>query len=157
MMAFMWNLLLALFWVLLTGNIGGYNLLLGFLVGYMVLALMQRQIPILKGYTSRIPRLIRFVFFFIKELVTANLTVAFDIVTPVWHMKPGVIAMPLEAKTEVEITMVANLISMTPGTLSLDVSDDRRVLFIHAMFLDNEQELRDSLKYMERRVLEILR
>ena len=72
-------------------------------------------------------------------------------------MKPGVIAMPLAAKTDLEITMVANLISLTPGTLSLDVSDDRRVLFIHAMFLDNEQELRNSLKDMERRVLEILR
>ena len=87
----------------------------------------------------------------------ANLKVAFDIVTPIWHMKPGVIAMPLEARTEMEITMVANLISLTPGTLSLDVSDDRRVLFIHAMFLDDEQALRASLKEMERRVLEILR
>lgn len=49
-------------------------------------------------------------------------------------MKPGVIALPLSARTEMEITLVANLISLTPGTLSLDVSDDRKVLYIHAMF-----------------------
>ncbi|WP_237704240.1 Na+/H+ antiporter subunit E [Idiomarina sp. A28L] len=153
----MWNLLLAVTWVVLTGDVGGMNLLFGLFVGYLVLGVMQRQIPSLRGYTRRLPRLLKFVAFFAKELVVANLTVAFDIITPVWHMKPGVIAMPLEAKTELEITMVANLISLTPGTLSLDVSDDRRVLFIHAMFLDNEQELRDSLKDMERRVLEILR
>ncbi|EGN76010.1 multisubunit Na+/H+ antiporter, MnhE subunit [Idiomarina sp. A28L] len=157
MIGFMWNLLLAVTWVVLTGDVGGMNLLFGLFVGYLVLGVMQRQIPSLRGYTRRLPRLLKFVAFFAKELVVANLTVAFDIITPVWHMKPGVIAMPLEAKTELEITMVANLISLTPGTLSLDVSDDRRVLFIHAMFLDNEQELRDSLKDMERRVLEILR
>lgn len=157
MIAFIWNLLLALMWVMLTGDIGGYNLIFGFFAGYVVLAVMQRQVPVLRGYTRRLPKLIRFIFFFIKELIMANMTVAFDIITPVWHMKPGIVAMELEAKTEVEITMVANFISLTPGTLSLDVSDDRRVLYVHAMFLDNEQELRDSIKYMERRVLEILR
>ena len=157
MMAFMWNLLLALIWVVLTGDLSGINLFAGLVVGYLVLGLMQRQVPMLRGYTSRLPRLIRFIFFFFKELIMANLKVAFDIVTPIWHMKPDVIAMPLEARTEMEITMVANLISLTPGTLSLDVSDDRRVLFIHAMFLDDEQALRASLKEMERRVLEILR
>ncbi|EXJ12853.1 MULTISPECIES: Na+/H+ antiporter subunit E [Nitrincola] len=157
MIAFMWNLLLALIWVVLTGDLSGYNLLAGMIVGYLVLGLMQRQIPVLRGYTSRLPRLFRFICFFIKELIMANLKVGFDIVTPIWHMKPGVIAMPLDAKTDMEITMVANLISLTPGTLSLDVSDDRRVLFIHAMFLDDEPALRASLKEMERRALEILR
>ena len=157
MTAFMSNLLLAITWVVLTGNVDGLNILFGLFIGYLVLGVMQRQIPSLRGYTRRLPKIIKFVFFFAKELVVANLTVAFDIVTPVWHMKPGVIAMPLEAKTDMEVTMLANLISLTPGTLSLDVSDDRRVLFIHAMFLDNEQEVRDSLKNMERRVLEIMR
>ena len=65
--------------------------------------------------------------------------------------------MPLSARTEMEITMVANLISLTPGTLSLDVSDDRKVLYIHAMFLDNEEELRRNLKEMEHRALELFR
>nr|WP_253451995.1 Na+/H+ antiporter subunit E [Halomonas sp. Y3] len=65
--------------------------------------------------------------------------------------------MPLEARTELEITMVANLISLTPGTLSLDVSDDRKVLYIHAMFLDDEEELRRNLKEMEYRALELFR
>lgn len=157
MIAFVWNLLLALMWVILTGNIGGLNLIFGFFIGYLVLGVMQRQVPVLRGYTRRLPKLFAFIVFFIKELIRANLTVAFDVVTPVWHMKPGVIAYRLDAKTEVEITMVANFISLTPGTLSLDVSDDQRVLYIHAMFLDNEEELRESLKNLERRVLSILR
>ncbi|MCE9683822.1 Na+/H+ antiporter subunit E [Halomonas alkalisoli] len=152
-----WNLLLALAWVILSGDFSGPNLVVGLVFGYITLVLIEPQVPALKGYPGRIPRILRFLGFFIKELVQANLRVGFDILTPPWHMKPGVIAMPLEARTELEITMVANLISLTPGTLSLDVSDDRKVLYIHAMFLDDEEELRRNLKEMECRALELFR
>ncbi|QJQ94765.1 MULTISPECIES: Na+/H+ antiporter subunit E [Halomonadaceae] len=152
-----WNLLLALAWVVLSGDFTGLNLVVGLVFGYITLVLIEPQVEALKGYSARVPRIIMFIGFFIKELILANLRVAFDIVTPPWHMKPGVIAMPLKAQTELEITMVANLISLTPGTLSLDVSDDKRVLYIHAMFLDDEEELRRGLEEMERRALELFR
>ena len=152
-----WNLLLAIAWVVLSGDFSGLNLVVGLVFGYVTLVLIEPQVSALKGYPARIPRILRFLGFFIKELVQANLRVGFDILTPPWHMQPGVIAMPLEARTELEITMVANLISLTPGTLSLDVSDDRRVLYIHAMFLDDEEELRRNLKEMESRALELFR
>ncbi|MCC5883349.1 MAG: Na+/H+ antiporter subunit E [Halomonas sp.] len=152
-----WNLLLALAWVILSGDFSGLNLVVGLVFGYITLVLIEPQVDALKGYPVRVPRILKFLGFFIKELVQANLRVGFDILTPPWHMKPGVIAMPLEARTELEITMVANLISLTPGTLSLDVSDDRKVLYIHAMFLDDEEELRRNLKEMESRALELFR
>lgn len=152
-----WNLLLGLAWVLLSGDFTGLNLLVGLVFGYITLVLIEPHLEALKGYPARVPRFIGFVLFFIKELIQANLRVAFDILTPPWHMQPGVIAFPLSARTEMEITMVANLISLTPGTLSLDVSDDRKVLYIHAMFLDDEEELRRNLKEMEHRALELFR
>ncbi|GHC22676.1 Na+/H+ antiporter subunit E [Aidingimonas halophila] len=157
MIGAVWNLLLALAWVVLTGDFSGLNLLAGVVFGYLTLALIQSQVEVLDGYAQRVPRLIMFVGFFLSELIKANLRVAFDILTPPWYMKPGVIAMPLRARTEVEIAFVANLVSLTPGTLSLDVSDDRRVLYIHAMFLDDEEELRQSLAEMERRALALFR
>lgn len=157
MIGFFWNILLALAWVALTGNFGGLNFTFGFALGYVVLAIAQTQLPAISGYAQRIPRVLRFMGFFIKELVKANLKVAFDILTPPWHMQPGVIAYPLSAKTEFEITMVANFISLTPGTLSLDVSNDNRVLFIHAMFLQDEKKLLAELNEFERRLLEVLR
>jgi multicomponent Na+:H+ antiporter subunit E len=150
-----WNLLLGFAWVVLTGDFSGRNLLAGLVFGYLALALIQPQVPALKGHAQRLPRVIGFIGFFLKELVVANLKVSFDIVTPPWYMKPGVIAMPLKASNEYEIAFVANLISLTPGTLSLDVSDDRRVLYIHAMFLDDEEELRRGLAELERRALEL--
>lgn len=157
MIGFFWNVLLALAWTTLSGNFSGLNFLFGFFLGYGALALLQRELPILKGYSQRLPRFCLFMGFFVKELLLANLKVAFDVLTPPWHMQPGVIALPLKSKTDLEITMVANFISLTPGTLSLDVSDDRRVLYIHAMFANDEAELIAELQEIERRILEIMR
>ncbi len=157
MIGFFWNLTLALAWVALTGSFTGLNFLLGMVISYLFLAIIQSQVPVLRGYAQRVPLFLLFLLFFVKELVKANFKVAFDVLTPPWHMQPGVIGLPLDAKTDLEVTMVANFISLTPGTLSLDVSDDRRVLFIHAMFLQDEQELLRELKEIERRILEVMR
>lgn len=157
MIAFAWNLLLALIWMLLTGSFSGTGFLMGLVLGYAVLALMQPQIPVLGTYAQRVPRVIAFVFFFLWQVLKSNARVAWEVLTPGLQIKPGVIAIPLKASTDIEITIFANLITLTPGTLSLDVSDDRRVLYIHAMYLDDEDALLEDIKYMERRVLRILR
>ena len=79
-------------------------------------------------------------------------------ITPPFYSRPGIVAVPLDARTDFEIMTLANLISLTPGTLSLDVSEDRRTLYVHAMFIDDPDALRREIKQgMERRVLEALR
>jgi multicomponent Na+:H+ antiporter subunit E len=95
--------------------------------------------------------------FFTKELIMANLKVAYDVLTPTNLMKPGVIAMPLRAKTDMEITILANAISLTPGSLSLDVSTDRLVLYVHVMYLYDEQEVLSELKRLETKILRVMR
>lgn len=157
MIGLFWNIILATAWVFLTGSFEFLNYVFGFAIGYVVLTIIHRQVPGLAGYPQRIPKAILFGGFFIRELLQANIKVATDIVTPPWYMKPGVIGMELEAKTDLEIAMVANFISLTPGTLSLEVSEDRTLLFVHAMFLHDEAQVRTELKTLERRVLEILR
>jgi multicomponent Na+:H+ antiporter subunit E len=75
-------------------------------------------------------------------------------------MEPGVIGVPLDARSDVEITVLANLISLTPGTLGLEVSPDRRTLFVHAMHLEGSdaEALRRTLKHdFEGRVLRVFR
>ncbi len=157
MIAFLWNLLLALAWVALTGDFSGSNFVVGYVIGYLVLYMAAWQMRLGNSYTRKVPRIIGFVLFFIYDLVKANLRVAYDVVTPTHQMRPGVVAIPLTVDRDAEITVLANLISVTPGTLSLDVSSDRKVLYIHAMYIDSEQELEDSIKALERRVMDILR
>ena len=97
-------------------------------------------------------------FFFLYELIKANLLVAYDVVTPKFHMRPGIIAIPLSAESDFEITFLANVITMTPGTLALDVSDDNKFLFVHSMYIKSKEHFIDSIKNgFERRILEITR
>jgi multicomponent Na+:H+ antiporter subunit E len=157
MIALTWNVLLMLIWVALTGSFTAANLLLGFVLGYLILGFSLRDKPEFDHYVGKVPRLIAFIGYFLWEMLLSNLKVAYDVLTPTHHMCPGVIAMPLDARTDGEITVVANLISLTPGTLSLDVSSDRRVLYIHVMYLVDRDTVVAGMKDLERKVLEILR
>ena len=157
MIAFTWNLMLALVWVMVTGNFSGPNLVAGFVFGYAILRFTQGGNPRFVAYFGKIPKLIRFVVLFVWDLIKSNVRVAYDVLTPTHHMRPAVIAVPLEEGiSDAAITVLANSITLTPGTLSLDVSSDRKTLYIHAMYLDDEAALRAEIKTLERRVIELL-
>ena len=103
-------------------------------------------------------RVLWFLLFYTKEVLLSNLRVAYDVLTPSDKSTPAIIAFPLSARTDFEILVVANLISMTPGTLSMDVSSDRRTLYIHAMFVEDREALIADLKTnFEGRALSLLR
>lgn len=156
MNALLLNIFLALVWAAARGGFTPGDLFLGFVLGFFIIYFYQRVTGEV-GYARRVWRVISFVLFFIKELFLANLRVAYDVVTPSHNMRPGIIAIPLTVKTNAQITLLANLISLTPGTLSLDVSDDRSVLYIHAMYVDDPDAVRHEIKAgFERRVLEVL-
>lgn len=154
---FLLNILLAVVWVFLTGTINGTNFTFGFILSYLVLWLISSNEGKRKYFVIA-PRIISFTFYFLYELIKANLQVAAHVVTPKFYMEPGIIKYPLDAKTDLEITLLANVISLTPGTLSLDVSDDRKVLYIHAMYVSDKDEFIDSIKNgFEKRILKIVR
>jgi len=156
MTLFIWNILLAFAWIFLTGNFTGSGFFAGFVFGYFVLLLIVRASGKRPNYMRKIPQIVNFTLFYVWELIKSNMRVAYEVLTPYYTMKPGVIGLPLEEDSDAAITILANLITMTPGTLSLDVSNDRRMLFIHAMYIDDEEQLRRQLKDLERRVLELL-
>lgn len=154
----LWNIFLALVWAAVTGQVTVMNLITGFVLGYSVLWLVRRAVGPSSSYFLKVRQVVGFAVFYLWELILANLRVAYDVVTPTHHMRPGILAIPLDAETDVEITMLANLITLTPGTLSLDVSTDRRVLYIHAMYIDHADAVRRRVKRgYERRVLDVLR
>lgn len=154
---FLLNILLAIAWMLLTGELTAENFIEGLIIGYIILWVSKAALGGTK-YFKKIPKAIGFFFYFVKELIVANLKVAFDIITPKDYMEPGIVAVPLDAETDMEITLLANLITLTPGTLSLDVSKDKKVLYIHTLYLDDIEKFRTEIKDgMEKRLLEVLR
>ena len=122
-MLLLFNLLLALSWMALTGEFGVANFIAGFGLSYIMLWVGQRAMGT-SSYFVKVRQVISFIGFFLWELLLANLRVAYDIVTPGYFMRPGVIAIPLDVKSDAEITLLANLITLTPGTLSMTVDDD---------------------------------
>jgi multicomponent Na+:H+ antiporter subunit E len=153
------NILLALVWIAVTGDFSFTTFAVGFVWGYLVMALVQPLIGS-RRYVTRVWHVLVLVFTFLLELFISSLRVAWEVITPGWTMKPGIIRVPLDVKTDAEITMLANLISLTPGTLSLDVSEDRSELYVHAMYLDpNDVEgvTRETKATFERLVINALR
>ena len=103
--------------------------------------------------------LVELIFYFFWELIKASSIVAHEVVTPFHNMHPGIIAVPLDIKTDLEITIFSSMVTLTPGTLSLDVSADKSLLYVHAMFIEegNSEVLANELKNgFERRVIRIL-
>jgi multicomponent Na+:H+ antiporter subunit E len=149
------NTLLAVIWAALMSDFSIGGLATGFLLGYAALWVAQ---PLFGGatlYHRRVFRVIRLFLFFLYELVVSSLRVAWDVLTPRHLSNPAIIEMPLDVKSDLEILLVTNLISLTPGTLSLDVTPDRSTLIVHAMFADDPEALVRELKDgMERKVKE---
>ncbi len=157
MTPFATNLILAFVWAALNGGIGLPSLLVGFLIGYLVLFILQ---PLLGSsrYCRKLFDGTLLTLYFIYELIKSSLKVSWDVLTPKHRSKPALIAVPIEAKTDAEITVLANLVSLTPGSLSVDISEDRSHLLIHALFVDDPEAFKEELKNgMERRVLEAMR
>ncbi|MCK6547648.1 Na+/H+ antiporter subunit E [Myxococcota bacterium] len=144
-------------WVALTGSATAWNFVLGLALGYF--ALRATHGPARRAvYFRKIPEIFTFCAYFLRELVVSSLRVAHDAVTPNLHMRPAVIGVPIEATTDAEITLLACLISLTPGTLTLDVSEDRKTLFVHALFVHDYDQTRDQIRSgLERRVLRLMR
>jgi len=152
------NAFMALLWAALTGAFSLANIAVGFLLAYVILYFVQ-PVSGKSAYFRKFGLAAGFLAYLVSEIVKSNLRVAYDILTPTHYMRPGIIAIPLDARTDLEITLFANFLTLTPGTLSLDVSEDRSVLYIHAMYLDEDPDhtVRKIKENYERRVLELLR
>jgi multicomponent Na+:H+ antiporter subunit E len=151
-------MLLALAWAALHGEFSLGTLLTGYVLGYLVLVALARGGVLRESpYIGRVHRVIGLIAYFLWELVKANLRLAMDVATPSYHMKPGIIAVPLDATTDGQILLLSMLINTTPGSVALDVSPDRKTLYVHVMYMTTPDAARDDIKNgFERRVLGVL-
>lgn len=159
MSGLLWNLLLAGAWTAITGELTAANLLLGILIGAVILAATRRAIGV-PHYPTKLRQVLALMLFFIWELLLANFRVVRDVLSIHTEIHPAVVALPLEPASDAEITMLAGLITLTPGSTSIDVSPDRRTMYVHIVNLegaDTEQAVRELKDGFERRLLEVTR
>jgi multicomponent Na+:H+ antiporter subunit E len=148
------NVLFVVVWVAITGSATILNIAFGFLLSAFALWLIRDQVGG-RIYWIRIGRIASLVCLFFKELMLSAWNVAVMVVKPRMNVQPGIFAFPLTVTSDFQITLLANLITLTPGTLSVDVSDDRRFLYVHAVdCTDIEATKRDIANGFERKIME---
>ncbi len=152
---FLTNILFAIIWVVVNGQFTFVGFIFGFLIGMLALFLIREQLGsqayFLKGW-----RILKLFFVFLYEIVLSAVRVARLVMSPSMNVKPALFAYELTVTEDWQITLLANLITLTPGTLSVDVSKDREILYIHVVNTDDleaeKQAIRDGF---ERQILEI--
>jgi len=150
-------LILALVWASVTGTFSLLNLLLGVAVSLVALSMIRSELS-RPGLWRKVRRALGLAGLFLYELALSALRVAVMVLSPNLkaQLKPGIVAFPLTATRDVEITLLANLITLTPGTLSVDVSEDRSVLYVHAIAVPDKQALiTDIAGGFEKKVIEV--
>lgn len=135
-------LVLALLWSAATDSFTLANLLFGAVIAGLALWLVRFYVRG-RGYLARMVRIVALVWLFIRELMLSAIRVAILVIRPDMkaRLKPEIIAFPLTVTRDAEITLLANLITLTPGTLSVDVSEDRKTLYVHALTVPDREAL----------------
>jgi multicomponent Na+:H+ antiporter subunit E len=146
------SILLALAWTALQGEVTLPNLLVGYVVGYAILALLGRGGVLPATLVSRTGHALGLAAFFGWELLVANFRVAGDVLKGN-RIEPAVVAIPLDVTTDGEILLLSMLINITPGSVTIDLADDRRTLYVHVMHMKSPDATRREIKDgFERRV-----
>jgi multicomponent Na+:H+ antiporter subunit E len=163
-------LILTVFWAALQGSFSLADLLLGAVLGTAVVFFSRPLYDTdeasdemtLGGGLRPLRRMGRFVILvlvFLRELTVSSVRVARYVLQPTLQIRSGIVAYPLDVTTDREIAALANLITLTPGTMSLDVSEDKSTLYIHTMSVASEsgqdviEDIQTSLELHVRRAL----
>jgi multicomponent Na+:H+ antiporter subunit E len=139
------NLLLAIIWIFLTGNLSVGGFLVGFVIAFIGLA-FSRQVIGTSRYVRGVIGIFRLVGVFVYELVVANLQLARDILRPVPPFKPGFVSFDVKDLPPLETVLLANMISLTPGTVTVDSDDEGYTLYVHTVYAQNPERIRRGFR-----------
>jgi len=139
---------LAVVWVVLWGEVTFANAVTGIVMGAaIVLALPPARRPrtlVLRPWATT-----RFLAVFAWKLVEASAVVAWEVVTPRNRIKEGIVAIPIVSESDVVTAIVADAISLTPGSLTIEVDADHGVLYVHVLHLHDVEEVRADVRRLE--------
>ncbi|MBQ3198779.1 MAG: Na+/H+ antiporter subunit E [Firmicutes bacterium] len=148
---------LALVWVGLTGDVSLPAFVKGLILGVIIIHIFgKRTLKVLDLNIRHYWPLVQLVFIFMYELLVANLTVLVKVFSPRLNIKPGIIKVPIEVEGPFWITTLANMITLTPGTLTVEVSPDNKFFYVHCLNIDNEESIVSDIKdTFEKKIQEV--
>lgn len=151
------NFVLAFVWMFLKTSYTPAAFFVGYFFGLLIIYIFRRFFTT-RFYLLRVVAVVNLIYIFMLELFLSNLAVLKVILRPKLDIKPGIFAYPTELKKGWEITTLANLITLTPGTLVVDVSPDNKILYVHAMDISDADEAIKGIKdTFEKAIMEVSR
>jgi len=139
------NVLLALTWCAASGAVNTRNLILGFVIGYLILS-VHPEITRSHTYRQKVYHFVSFVTYFLWEIIVGAVDVAMATLWPFRKLRPGIVAVPLDTRSAAEQTLLANAVTLTPGTMSIDLSPDGKTLYVHVFDAENPESVRRAIK-----------
>lgn len=151
------NFILAFVWMFLSSNYSLSGFLIGYILGLICLLIVKKMLPG-RFYFSKVWAAIYLTLLFLKELILANIAVMKVVLRPKLDIQPAFFKYETKLTKEWEITLLSSLITLTPGTVVVHLSDDSKTLYIHAIDSDDVEEtivsIRDSF---EKAIMEVSR
>ena len=144
---------LAVLWCVLTRDAGPLNVAVGLVLGGFAAAFVAPPRVPLRRVFMRAPATLSLATFFVWEMLVSNLRMARLVLAPAAQLRPAILAVPVEVESDAELALLSNLVTLTPGTLGLDVSEDRQTLFVHVLTADDFDSVRRGIRHgLARRV-----
>ncbi|RAZ66626.1 Na+/H+ antiporter subunit E [Planococcus maitriensis] len=151
------NFFLALVWMFMTVSFTPSGFVIGFLVGLGIIVLMRRFFS-KRLYILRVWALISLFLLFLRELFLSSIQVFAIVIRPKMNIKPAIFEMETELSNDWQVTLLSALITLTPGTLVIGISEDQKRLYIHALDFEDIDSAVSSIKNtFERAILEVSR
>ncbi len=149
------NITLAFMWVLIVSDLSLGSLFWGYLIGIIPIYIIRRFLPG-RFYLIRVYYIIKLIVVFTRELIIANYELTKIVLSPKIDIHPGFFAYPCELEEEWEIALISALISLTPGTLIVAISDDYSTIYIHGInALDVDKEIAQIKNSFEKLIQEV--
>ncbi|CAM4250994.1 Na+/H+ antiporter subunit E [Lacicoccus alkaliphilus] len=142
---FVINILIAIVWMFLQDSYGMPSFLFGFIIGLLILFTLRRFMEF-DFYFIKVIAFVRLVLLFLFELVKANIDVVRVVLRPKLENKPGIIAVDTSLETDFERATLAALITLTPGTVSMDFSADSKTIYVHKLNVDDRDQMVAEIK-----------
>jgi multicomponent Na+:H+ antiporter subunit E len=140
-------------WVLLWGYLTIANVVTGIVVVAALLAVFPSGHPRGPTYVIRPVALTRFVLYFVRNLVAANVVLAREVLSRRDRIRTGIIAVPLYGASDGLLTFVANVTALTPGTLAIEVTNEPPTFYVHVLHLHDVEDVRRSILQLERLIV----
>lgn len=149
------NVVLALTWCAASGAINTRTFAVGFVVGYVILS-VHPEITGSQTYRKKIYHFLEFVGYFLYEVVLGALDMASATLSPFRTLRPGIVAVPLDTQSAAEHTLLANAVTLTPGTMSIDLTPDGKTLYVHVIDVESPEAVRRAIKNgLESRIIQL--